>query len=174
MLFDIFAAIGFIGYSIVSACNEGGRLTDAMDEAREKGSYYYYDPKGKQRSLTNREPIFLTHDHRNHRVDMGVKTKRIYADFTQQKADKANEKLKEQGKKWRWVDYGKNDYRAFDPIRCRYFNAVKSADGKSITLFYYFPDDFVEKIDPITFRGEEEVKAWEVPCRNYLQVNTSF
>lgn len=114
MLLQIFATFGLALFGAGSAVKEGVELNDARDKARAENKYYYYDPNGKKRSLRNREPIFMTVVN-HHLVDMGAKTRAIYHDFTKDKVDEANERLKERGQKWIWKQYNGNRYKPWDP-----------------------------------------------------------
>lgn len=163
MLIEIFTAIGLIGYGAFSAIKEGAELTDNMNEARAKRQYWYRDPNGKKRAIGNREPIFMT-VHNHHLVDMGAKTMRIYCDFTQEKANKANEQLKAEGKKWFWVDYHAGEYKPYDPKAGKFFTIRKGYDGKSYLKCFLNNWGVCEKSpDPVRLSADE-VKAWEVPA----------
>ena len=85
--------LAYASYKVVEWCNK--------DEV--KPSDYYYDGNIKRATATNERSI-ITYKN-GHHVLLGVKSGKIYRDYTAEKAEAANRELAAAGKKLRYVEH---------------------------------------------------------------------
>lgn len=164
---------GLLVTGILGACAvgswamESGKSSTARAEAKKRGEKLYWDAKHKERSVETDEictTFFGDPTYRNHTVVRGCVTNRIYHDFTQQKADEANAKLKAEGRKWVWKEKGANKWSPWDVEKECFFH-VESYLGGTISN-YRRQKVYEDWKYPMEVLPAREMEPWEHGCRS--------
>lgn len=125
MFLEFFGATVAAAIKIFDWTSKEKMTSDDKSKSTMSGSKVYMDYHGNRngkpvyRSFeTNEICIFV--NEKNHRMMVGVNTKRIYQDLTQDKLDKENAELAAQGKKFHYVSsmrWGWTSYEDYVKVR---------------------------------------------------------
>lgn len=181
-------SLGLGAYAAGSALSGIGQATENKRNAIKEGKPYYYDQNNKQRSVKTDEIVitnYVDSTHGGHTVLVGCTTHTVYHDYTLEKLDEANKKLKEEGKKYIYKEYPNvhftgRKYSSWQPTFWPYDPVVKlpysiesfrpyeykeHLDKPIKKVYYVEPDPSkhcldMYKVDHIEYLSLEEAKPW--------------
>lgn len=186
-MFGILATMFLGTYAAGSSMSDLYRTKEKKNESVKNGEAYYFDSHGKMRSVKTNEICMIDYvgvNHHGHTVLTGCTTGRVYYDYTVEKANKANEEAKANGKKFVYKEYlnvhpkgkGGNSYGStfwpYDPEKkMRYkleLNPYSTTMGNPEQyykkIYYKEPNpnkDYVlDDIAEIEYLSMEEGKDW--------------
>ena len=184
--------LGLFGYG--SLIMDSVRVDESKEEAIKEGLPYYWGADNKMHSIETGEicmPVMADPSHNYHHTLEGVRTHRVYYDYTLAKAKELNEEAKKKGQKFYWKEYtsiqqsgGRPTWMAFDPIvglpykkEVKYASGWQCVDGgyikptqenRLIKKYYKEPKPgeviFFPEYDHSETVYGDEIKAWDYGC----------
>ena len=106
MFFEFIGALIWGGAKASDWIKKEQMTNDDVDKSLARGSKTYTDYHGNgggriiERAFETNEITRFEIDNYGHRRQVGIKTGRVYQDYTQEKIDQKNEELRKQGKKF--------------------------------------------------------------------------
>lgn len=191
-MFGTLITLGLGAYLFGSAVADSSKTMENKNEACRGGEPYYVDSKFKKRSTQTNEILtenFESSNHNGHHVLIGVNSKRVYHDYTTEAHKKANDKLREEGKRFYWKEYNgvhgpgenassrKPSYWAYDPekgsayqLEFNMYRMINHSDKRYIKR-YIKPNNMLypymeqNKNLPCEYMTDEEAEPWSYGCR---------
>lgn len=182
-MIDILITIGLGCYALGKAAEENTKTMNNKQEARANGCPYYLDSRGKYWSTYTGEQCFFdvsSPTHNGHDIIIGMKSKTIYKDFTQDKLDAQNREFERQGKPFRLKEYTevkdetykrvtwKSTFWLYDPIKGKPYKLELTREyprkpERFYTKVYLKPERGTMHQDfsiPMEYMSVEEARKW--------------